>query len=177
MSWMLEFGAATLHATAIRAASGTTADLNLSALACIRHIVVEYDNLQRLLIHVTDVAIAIELRGARIADMPVNVRFHVDGLAKVAVSGALLMQLPRVLSGPPRRAVRSVRRNLLCNALIALDGRRAGASYREMAAVAFGRDRAAAAWNSPSRAMKDQMIRAYEKGVELADGGYLRLFR
>ncbi len=177
VSWLPEIGAITLNATAIRAGLLSTADLDLSALACIRHIVVECGDADRLLIHATSAAIAIDLRGDRILDSPVNVTFHVDGIAKATVSGAVLMQLPRVLNGPPRHVIRSVRRNLLRNALIALDGKRAGASYREMASVAFGRARATTAWNSSSRAMKDQMIRAHDKGTHLAHGGYQRLFR
>lgn len=177
MSWLPEIGAISLKATAIRARLSSTADLDLSALTCIRHIVVECGDVDRLLVHATGAAIAIDMRGDRIFDNPVNVTFHVDGIAKATVSGAVLMQLPRVLTGPPRHVVRSVRRNLLRNALIALDGKRAGASYREIASVAFGRARATAAWNSPSRAMKDHMIRAHDKGTHLAHGGYRRLFR
>jgi Uncharacterized conserved protein (DUF2285) len=175
--WLPEIGAATLNGTAIRAGQNLTADLTLSGLTCLRHIVIECDNVHQLLVHATDAAITIDLRGDRIVDTPVNVVFHVEGLAQARKLGALLMHLPRVLNGPPRHVVTSVRRNLLRNALIALDGRRVGASYRDMAAVAFGDARAKAAWNSPSRAMKDQMIRAHDKGVELASGGYRRFFR
>lgn len=177
MAWVTETGIATVSATATSAAVASNADLNLSSLPCIRHIVVERYDVERLLIHTTDAAIAIKLSGDRIIENPVNVMFHVDGLARAAAVGSLLVQLPRVLTGPCRHALQSVRRNLLRNALIALDGRRAGASYREMAVVAFGLKRAAVAWNSPSRAMKDQMIRAHDKGVELSGGGHLRLFR
>jgi hypothetical protein len=98
-------------------------------------------------------------------------------MKKAAAAGSLLMQLPQVLVSPDRRCVKSVRGNLLRNALIALDGRRIGASYREMASAAFGHGRTASAWNSPSRAMKDQMIRALDKGSILVNDGYKRLLR
>jgi len=175
VAWVTDTGIATLSAIATRAAVASSADLNLSTLTCIRHIVFERGDVERLLIHTTDAAIAVILRGDRIIKTPVDVVFHIDGLARAHSAGAVLMALPRVLTGPPRQAVKSVRRNLLRNALIALDGRRAGASYREMAAVAFGRTKTAVAWTSPSRAMKDQMFRAHDRGIELAGGGHIRL--
>jgi hypothetical protein len=177
VAWVTETGIATLSASATSATSASRADFNLSVLPCIRHIVVERSVAERLLVHTTTSAIAIELRGDKISEGSVNVVFHVAGLGRARSTGAMLIALPHVLTGPPRHRVKSVRRNLLCNALISLDGRRAGASYREMASVAFGHKRALAAWNSPSRAMKDQVIRAHDKGVELVAGGYLKLLR
>jgi hypothetical protein len=164
-----------LNATAIRARTSAKADLNLSELSCIRHVVIEPDEAQRLLVHTTDKSVAIVLRGEAIISTPVNVRFHVDGMAESATAGAVLMRLAKMLTVAPRYAVQSVRRNLLRNAMMALDGRRAGASYRDIANVAFGHDRASSAWNSPSRAMKDQMVRALAKGEMLANGEHLLL--
>ncbi len=68
-------------------------------------------------------------------------------------------------------------RNSLClrNALVAVDCQRLGLSYRETAAVIYGRQRAEEAWNSPSRAMKDEMRRALTKGRDLVEGGYRNL--
>lgn len=60
-------------------------------------------------------------------------------------------------------------------AIVALDGRCAGASYLETAVVLFGARRARAAWSSLSRAMKDRMCRALRKGERLRDGGYCKL--
>jgi hypothetical protein len=62
-------------------------------------------------------------------------------------------------------------------ALVALDGLCAGASYREMAAVLYGAEEARAAWSSLSRAMKDRMCRALRKGERLRDGSYRKLLQ
>ena len=58
------------------------------------------------------------------------------------------------------------------NALIALDAYETGLTYFETAAIIYGEDRATEAWQSPSRAMKDEMRRALVRGRELRDGGY-----
>jgi hypothetical protein len=64
---------------------------------------------------------------------------------------------------------------LLRDALIVLDGRAAGASYRDIASVIYGADRARAAWNSPSRSIKDRLHRAFNIGKAFRDGGYRAL--
>ena len=133
--------------------------------------------MQKLLVHATDLAVTLELRGDLITDAPINLTFHVHRLTHAKAAGSLLIKLSQVLGRTPRRIVRSVRHSLMRNALIALDGRHAGASYRDMAIVAFGSKRANAAWNSTSRAIKDHIIRAADKGDALVDGGYRRLIR
>ena len=61
------------------------------------------------------------------------------------------------------------------NALIAMDTHEAGLTYFETAAIIYGEDRATEAWQSSSRAMKDEMRRALARGRELRDGGYSHL--
>jgi hypothetical protein len=162
---------------AARAVTVADADLALHRLSCVKHIVVGPDQTQWLLMHSTAMAIVFELRGEQIADAPINVTIFIDGLANAKPMGALLLKVPTLLSSQPRCVLSSVSRIFLRTALIALDGRRAGASYRDVADVAFGVKDAAKAWNSPGRAMKDHIIRATKHGVELAGGGYERLLR
>lgn len=155
----------------------TDADLALNRLSCVKHIVVGPDRTQWLLMHTTAMAMMFELRGEQIADAPVNVTILIGGLAHAKPTGALLMKVPVLLSSQPRYTLNSVSRILLRTALIALDGRRIGASYRDVADVAFGTKLATKAWNSPGRAMKDHVIRASKHGAALAAGGYERLLR
>jgi hypothetical protein len=175
--WLTQTGIAALTATAARASNVDDADLNLAELPSVRHIIVEHHATQRLLVRVTNAAMTLELKGDFIIKAPVNLTFHIERLAHATLAGSYLVQLPRLLSLPPRHAVRSVRRTLLRSAIIALDGRRVGASYRDMANVAFGGVRTTAAWNSTSRALKDHMVRALDKGIDLVEGGYRQLLR
>ena len=175
MCWLPETGAAAVTATSAHATIIADADVALPQLASVRHVVVENERTQHLLVHSTDLAVALVLHGDPITEAPVNLTFHINRLSLAPVAGAILMRLPTVLLASPRRGLVSARRTLMRDALIALDGRRTGASYREMAAVAVGPARAAMAWSSPSRALKDHMVRAHDKGALLAAGGYRRL--
>ncbi len=58
------------------------------------------------------------------------------------------------------------------NYLIALDGRLAGRSYREIAEVLYGSDRIGACWTDDSRGYKSKVRRAVERGLALMNGGY-----
>jgi hypothetical protein len=63
------------------------------------------------------------------------------------------------------------------NAVIALDANSAGLNYFETACVIYGEERASKAWAGDSRAMKDEMKRALQRGRDLRDGGYTQLLR
>jgi hypothetical protein len=175
--WRPDTGVAILSAKATHTPINGHADLTLSKLSCLQHIVDRgRQTRQRLLLHTTDLSIAIDLRGDSITEAPVNVTFQVDGLAAAPRFGELLTKLPQLLSSKLRRTVSTVQRLLLRDGLIALDGRQAGASYRDMAEVIFGPEQTTAAWGGPSRNTKDRMARALAKAEALTAGGYLHLF-
>jgi len=60
----------------------------------------------------------------------------------------------------------------LCTALRVLDGRLAGASYRDIAIALFGRDRVNDDWNAPGDHLKNRIRRAAQLGRLLMEGGY-----
>ena len=130
---------------------------------------------QRLLLHTTDVSFALDLQGDSIVDAPVNAIFQVNGLAAAPRAGELLRKLSQLLSSKPRRNIFTVQRSILRDGLIALDGRQAGATYRDMAEVIFGPERTTAAWAGPSRSIKDRLARALTKAEALTAGGYSQL--
>jgi hypothetical protein len=92
---------------------------------------------------------------------------------------ALLSQMPAVLTEQrpvqPPSAPWTVERLRLRLALVALDGIAARASYREIAAAIFGVKHTKEAWASSSRALKDQIRRACQRGKELMAGAYRKL--
>jgi hypothetical protein len=63
---------------------------------------------------------------------------------------------------------------LLRDAVVALDGRGAGASHRDTAEVIFGIKRVREDWSARGGWLKERMRRALNKGEELRDGGYRR---
>ncbi|MEQ1616101.1 MAG: DUF2285 domain-containing protein [Hyphomicrobiaceae bacterium] len=175
--WLPDTGAAALTASSSFAPVAADADLALDRLTSVQHIVVASNRIQRLLVHSTDCALALELHGDKITSGPVNLTFHIHRVALATAVAPLFARLPSLLFDAPRRRVVSARRNLLRDALIALDGRQVGASYRETAVVAYGPEWTTAAWSGSSRALKDHMIRAYDKGLVMSAGGYRQLLK
>ena len=58
-----------------------------------------------------------------------------------------------------------------------LDGRLAGASYREIAIALFGPDRVNKDWNGPGDHIKNRIRRAAQRGAVLMQGGYRALLK
>ena len=56
--------------------------------------------------------------------------------------------------------------------LVALDGRLAGRSYRDIAEVLYGPERVGAFWTDDTRGLKSKVRRAVECGLALMNGGY-----
>ena len=139
------------------------------------HIVEGPANIEHLLIRTTTRSVILRLHGAHVIDSPVVLTFQVPGLAKARPLGALLTALPDLLSAAPRHAKQSIRQTLMRNALMALDGRRAGASYRDLAAIIYGTRVADEAWKNQNRSLKDRLHRALTFGIAMRDGGYRKL--
>jgi hypothetical protein len=101
--------------------------------------------------------------------------------ADFAARTDVALRLWRVVLGRPHSRSQDrltpQRRHRLRLTLRALDGRRAGESYRVIAQGLFGRTRipAGAAWKTHE--LRDRTIRLARAGLELMRGGYLDLLR
>lgn len=133
------------------------------------------DGIEHVQIRTSDVFVTLRLLGAKVTDGPVNLTFLVPGLAQARTAATVLLSLAELPTREPRWSKRSRRLLLFRDALIALDGSTAGSTYRNIAVAIVGPRRAAAAWTSPSRSLKDRMRRVLAKGRHLRDGGYLQL--
>jgi len=170
--WSADSGAAVLDARSDHSSPAAPADLTLAENRCVQHIVLGSDDLEYVLVRTTDRALTLRLRGERAYDAPVRLTFQVAGLVQARPAGALLTELPNLLISEPRRLKRTRRQILMRDALIALDGRHADASYRETAAVIVGKADADAAWSGRSGWLKERMRRALRDGQALRDGDY-----
>jgi len=115
------------------------------------------------------------MHGSRASLAPVSTTFLLHGIPEPRTVAAHLTTLAALVAHPNHQLHCAREPLLLREALVALDGRCVGASYREMAAVLYGVKRARAEWCAVSRAMKDRMRRALAKGERLRDGGYRKL--
>jgi hypothetical protein len=122
-------------------------------------------------------ALQLLIEGADLFSGPVSLNFIVSGIVEISSAIDKLSALRRILThssqlqrAPCHWSAKTLR---LRNAVIALDGHAAGASYREIAAVIFGRDRVARDWPDPS--LKDPVRRSLSRGQAFANGGYRTL--
>jgi len=144
-------------------------------MPCIRHIVLDADGFEAVQVRTTNRFVTLRLHGQSAFSGPVRLTLLVAGLTQVRQAAAILLSLIDLATLRLRWPKRSRRQFLMRDALIALDGRAVGASYREIAIAIVGPGRAKDAWDSPGRSMKERMRRALAKGVRLRDGGYRTL--
>ena len=177
IDWMEDLGAAKIDAVAREPRRGERSDVHLAELQCVRHIVVFADGEETVLINTSDKALTLRLRGATALRGPVCLTFQIAGIKALPYSGRSILNLPDMLTGRPRKFNRSRRRLLLREAVIALDGRTAGATYQDVAVVIAGAESARAAWRSSDHSLKDRMRRALKAGMRFRNGGYRTLIK
>lgn len=117
------------------------------------------------------------IEGADLLSGPVTLNFITRGISELGSTIDKLSTLRRILtcSSQFQHALRSwsTKTLRLRNALIALDGHGAGASYREIATIIFGKERVARDWPDPT--LKDRVRRSLSRGQAYANGGYRTL--
>lgn len=153
-------------------------DLSLPQLPAVRQLLVDAKGRQYLKFTSDRRTISVVLDGAAVAVAPAHVVFLIDGFAQLERGRDAITTLNEILSydiehvddGHWTATTLAVR-----DALIALDGHRAGATYRDIATIIFGTERTREAWQSPSNALKDRIRRALKRGLELVEGGYREL--
>lgn len=122
--------------------------------------------------------LSVILDGAAVTVAPARVVFHVEGLEQLERARDGFATLNDIISDTIKRSdeCRWTAASLaMRDALVALDGHRAGATYRDIATVVFGAERTGEAWRSSSTALKDRIRRALKRGLELVAGGYRQL--
>jgi hypothetical protein len=174
--WRAEQCASVLTAVATVPAAGQYDDrFNLENIACEMRLVSTKASGQHLLFRDGARSLQLAVHGA-------DVRAPVL-LAVNAASGGLSIErrlkalesfdtLYRTGRFPARPTVGASCASRLRVVLQALDGRRAGASYREIAEVLFGLQRVADDWSDPGAHLRDCVRRAVYRGRALMDGGY-----
>jgi len=98
-----------------------------------------------------------------------------DALVRTEATLKFWRCISKTRAGPPKRAS-NARKSRACQSLRALDGRLAGASYRELAEALFSPQRTKQAdWKTSS--LRDTTIRLVRCGMALMRGDYRRLLR
>ena len=136
------------------------------------HILVEGDGRQHVVLRANGAAIQLTIDGADVTAQPVALTLLVRGLTAVDAACDHLAALRRILR-PKSRQIAGPRwtatRLKLRDALVTLDGRMAGASYREIAIVLYGVDYVERNW---STGLKERMRRHFLHGLLFSAGRY-----
>jgi hypothetical protein len=138
---------------------------------CIRQVVIGPDHVEHLLVRTSKRSLTVRLTGHRASQGPVCLTFHVPARS-AKHAAAYLASYRDLLAMKPRWLKRTRRQLLVRDALIAVDGRDAGASHREVAEVSIGRKRVREEWSARGGWLKERMRRALAVGEELCDGGH-----
>lgn len=173
--WSPDALSLTLSGTATRAPNS---DLCLERLPGIRHLMIDANGAQHLKFKSNRRTLSVILDGAAVAVAPARVLFHIDGLEHIERVSDGLATLSEILRHNIARSDDghwTATSLAMRDALIALDGYRVRATYRDISTVIFGAERTSEAWQSASMALKDRIRRALKRGLELVAGGYREL--
>ena len=150
--------------------------LILPGLPSLEHVLVDVHGRQHVVMRGNGSSLQLAIDGPEIAVQPVAITFLVQGLGAIRETCEHLATLRRIVSPPPRpglpRWTPATRK--LHAALVALDGRAAGATHRDVAIVLYGLDYVKRNWES---GLKRRMRHHLMHGLKLSRGGYRKLLR
>jgi hypothetical protein len=179
--WLPDAGASTLIGVTEPAYASSKGNerISLPSLPSLEHVLIDAARRQHVVLRANQASIQLTIEGLDLTAGPVAITFLVFGFEAIAKARDQLDLLDRVLS--PNRAPSSsalprwtTRTRNLRDALITLDGRRAGASHKDIAILLYGADDVAADWGV---GLRQRMQRHYSRGAALAAGGYRDLLR
>ena len=178
--WLPNGGTSAFPAVAepfVQPAATDDAGVVLLSLPSLEHILIDFRGRQHVVLRANGVALQLVIEGADVAAGPVALTFLVRGLAALRQSSDLLLTLRRILSPASGRSASprwTPTTRKLRDAIVALDGRAAGASHYEVAIVLYGIDYVERNWRT---GLKRSMRHHLRRGLELSRGGYRDFLR
>lgn len=150
----------------------------MPTIPSVQHILIDAGSLQHVVLRGNRAAIQLTITGADITARPVALTILVPGIAAIGRACDQLVTLRRILSPAqsrfPADAAWTTRTQNLRDALITFDGRRAGASHREIATFIYGARKVAEDWDA---GLRERIQRHYNRAAALVAGGYRDFLR
>ena len=150
----------------------------MPAIPSVEHILIDAGSRQHVVLRGNRAAIQLTITGADITAHPVALTILVPGIAAIGRACDQLDTLRRILSPAqshfPADPAWTTRTINLRDALITFDGRRAGASHREIATFIYGARKVAEDWDA---GLRERMQRHYNRAAALVAGGYRDFLR
>jgi hypothetical protein len=165
---------------ALSVAANASNVVALSAFRAQRSAIVGVDGVPVLTMRRHGCSVGVMAHGWHALTRRAAVTFEVEGLDELArgIDGLRTLQHlwnPAFYARPA--PIPAAVQERLRQALLALDGSLAGASYREIATTVFGEKRVREEWSAVSRFLKERVRRLVAKGHALMNGGYRDLLR
>ena len=169
-----------MRAAADRAGVPPDADFRIDRLPANTHLCIDAAGVQHFIFKTSHKRVALQVDGSLTTLGPVRLAFStisMSGVSKAVGEFALLTEIlfPDPGKAAPKSKSQPVTRIELRDALIALDGKCAGVTRREIARVIYGHAAVAAQWSDPSGGMKDRVKRSIKRGERLMNGDYRTL--
>jgi hypothetical protein len=143
-------------------------------LANVEHIMLDAIGRLHVLLRASEGRLQLTIDDCATLIAPYSFCISLSNLQEIAVNARHLSKLNSLLYAPTSSASGAARwtaqTKRLRDALIALDGRRAGATFREIAVVIYGRERIDRDW--PGAGLKVRVRRDFRRGLALCSGGY-----
>ena len=149
--------------------------MHLGDRAGVSHVIIGPDRVERVVLRDANAAATLRTRGARICQGRVALTFQIAGVPDPLGIARQFGLLNGLLRAPVVQAPRTRQRIFMRDALIALDARQLGASYRDIAVFIHGTRRVSDSWPDRSSAMKERVRHLVTRGQQLRDGAYRRL--
>jgi hypothetical protein len=179
--WLPHMSRRTIRARCNLNVSSHSADvIRLASFRTKRVAVAGVDGVSVVTMKSGDSRTSLVAHGWPVLTRPARVTFELDGFDELTARIDCLRMLQKLadpVSTIPGAPLPSAVDNRLRQALLALDGSLAGASYRQIATTIFGDERVRRDWDAASRFLKERTRRLVAKGRALMNGGYRDLLR
>jgi hypothetical protein len=143
----------------------------------VEHILIDVNGRQHVVLRANGTSLQLLVDGPHIVAHPISITFLMHGLGAITETCEHLTTLRRIISPPSLRSASprwTPTTRKLHAALVALDGRAAGASHRDVAVVLYGLEYVKRNWET---GVKRRMRHHLRRGLELSRGGYRRFLR
>ena len=159
----------------IRGPTTGSSSVFFPTLQCLEHILIDARGRQHVVLRANGAALQLTIDGANVVTGPVNLTLLVRGFSTIRTAVSHLSTLRRILSpisAPISSPVWTPTTRKLRDALVAYDGREAGATYHEIALILHEPKFVDLNWRT---GLKERIRRHFSRGIALTSEGYRNL--
>ncbi|RTL71434.1 MAG: DUF2285 domain-containing protein [Hyphomicrobiales bacterium] len=172
--WIPEFARRPTFQLTARTTPKSADGIDIRALPSVEHILLDAAGRQHVTLRGVHGRVWITIVGAPVVPAPITLCLSLGHADDIVQKAGQLWRLGQALSAsnklPDLTTHRSAHSKRLRDALITLDGRRAGATFRQIASLIYGPERVERDW--PGAGLKVRIRRDFQRGLALCNGGY-----